>query len=338
MSEDEFELYLRLLGKFLHLKPGQKAEISDELRDHLETRLDELTRGGVGREAAMHRALDEFGDAASLADHFSKIVYERKRRLVMRCTMGTVFASAAALVMISLLGPQGPDGIGPAPHSASAQSQKPAEVAKPTSGESEADRLTREKLARVPTCNLDDAKLGEVLAAIGEQLSVDIFAPRKEFEAELSAKVDFRLKHARPTGGTILELALRQAGLGYTLRDGVVVVGKPESTMEIRVYECAHLGLIESYEFAVGKKLTVGEIDPAQAEPQRGEELSLLELVAQVGEMIGLMIHPDEWEEAGGISRMTMTGTRLVVRTTPEIHREIDSLIQQLAASNTASR
>ena len=105
MSEDEFELYLRLLGKFLRLKPSQQAEISDELRDHLETRLDELTRTGLSRTAAIERALDEFGDAASLADHFSRIVYERKRRLVMRCTLSTVAAAAVALVAGSLFWP-----------------------------------------------------------------------------------------------------------------------------------------------------------------------------------------------------------------------------------------
>ena len=46
MSEHEFELYLRLLGKFLRLTPGQEADVADELRDHLEARLEELSRGG----------------------------------------------------------------------------------------------------------------------------------------------------------------------------------------------------------------------------------------------------------------------------------------------------
>ena len=40
MSEHEFELYLRLLGKFLRLTPGQEADVADELRDHLEARLE----------------------------------------------------------------------------------------------------------------------------------------------------------------------------------------------------------------------------------------------------------------------------------------------------------
>ena len=70
MSEHEFELYLRLLGKFLRLTPGQQADVADELRDHLEARLEELSRGGLSRDDAIRLALDEFGDAAHLADHF----------------------------------------------------------------------------------------------------------------------------------------------------------------------------------------------------------------------------------------------------------------------------
>lgn len=46
MSEREFDLYLELLAKFLRLRPGQTAEIADELRDHLEARLEEFSRAG----------------------------------------------------------------------------------------------------------------------------------------------------------------------------------------------------------------------------------------------------------------------------------------------------
>ena len=95
MSEKDFELYLSLLSRFLRLKPGQRDEISDELRDHLEQRLDELTQQGHSREEAIRKALDEFGDAASLADHFTHIAHRRKRRLIMRCTLGSVGALSA---------------------------------------------------------------------------------------------------------------------------------------------------------------------------------------------------------------------------------------------------
>src|SRR6185369_7063618 len=106
MSESEFELYLELLGKFLRLRPGQRVEIADELRDHLEARLEELSRGGLSRAEAVRRALDEFGDAACLADHFSQLARERKKRFLMRCTLGTVSAAALVLIVVTSLWPQ----------------------------------------------------------------------------------------------------------------------------------------------------------------------------------------------------------------------------------------
>ncbi len=57
MSEREFEIYLSLLSRFLRLKPDQRGEIADELRDHLAERLEELTAEGLSREEAIQRAL-----------------------------------------------------------------------------------------------------------------------------------------------------------------------------------------------------------------------------------------------------------------------------------------
>jgi hypothetical protein len=41
MSEQEFDLYLKLLAKCLRLTSGQREQIADELRDHLEERLED---------------------------------------------------------------------------------------------------------------------------------------------------------------------------------------------------------------------------------------------------------------------------------------------------------
>ena len=58
MSEKEFQLYLSLLGRFLRLRPGQRREIADELRDHLEERLEEISCQGFSRDEAVRRALE----------------------------------------------------------------------------------------------------------------------------------------------------------------------------------------------------------------------------------------------------------------------------------------
>ncbi len=138
MPEHDFELYLSLLGRFLRLKTAQRDEIADELRDHLEERLEALAKQGLSREAAIRAALDEFGDAAELAHHFTHVAHIRQRRLIMRVTFGTVAALAASLLHAAIaFWPESPQA--PAPHArpvAQAQApaagpapQKPAEVA-----------------------------------------------------------------------------------------------------------------------------------------------------------------------------------------------------------------
>ncbi len=114
MSEQEFELYLKLLSRCLGLTAAQREQIADELRDHLEERLEELVREGVPRDLAVIQAIDEFGDASVLAAHFTTIARMRRRRLVMRLSLGSVATLAAGLFVALALWPEGHALEGPA--------------------------------------------------------------------------------------------------------------------------------------------------------------------------------------------------------------------------------
>src|SRR5580692_6920989 len=106
MSEQEFELYLKLLAKCLRLTSGQREQIADELRDHLEERLEELAREGMPREKAVVQALDEFGDAAVLAARFATIARLKRRRFLMRVSLGSAACLAAVMWVVSAFWPQ----------------------------------------------------------------------------------------------------------------------------------------------------------------------------------------------------------------------------------------
>ncbi|HEV8066842.1 MAG TPA: efflux RND transporter periplasmic adaptor subunit [Planctomycetaceae bacterium] len=106
MSEQEFELYLKLLSRCLNLTPGQREQIADELRDHLEARLEELAEAGVPREKAVVQALDEFGDAAILAGNFASVARLKRRRFFMRLSLGSVGALTAALLIAYAFWPE----------------------------------------------------------------------------------------------------------------------------------------------------------------------------------------------------------------------------------------
>lgn len=97
MSQQEFDNYIALLGRALKLSPAQRDAIADELRDHMEQRLAELTERGVDREHALTIALEEFGDANALAGEFTEINHDLHRRRIMRYTLTTV---SAACIMI----------------------------------------------------------------------------------------------------------------------------------------------------------------------------------------------------------------------------------------------
>ncbi len=335
MSELQFESYLRLLGRFLRLTPGQQAAIADELRDHLDARLDDLARAGVARDDAIRRALDEFGDAAQLADHFSRITRDRKKRLVMRCTLGTVVAAAAALVFGSALWPENAR-LAVAPAASVAEDLAPAEGSRSSrNSESSRDRQVREKLESTTVdCQYLETPLVEVLTHLGEKLAVDLYAPQAEFEAELQSPITLHLKHTQPSARTVLELALRQAQLAYVVRDGIVMVCRPETALEIRVYHCGGLQLpaVEQEGAPGGSGGAVpAEAAPAAATRKLSGTESLQVLISEV-------VRPETWDAAGGSSQIRALDERLIVRASPETHREIEVLLEQLAVTKTVAR
>ncbi len=138
MSEQEFELYLKLLSRCLQLTPGQRDQIADELRDHLEQRLAELEQAGVARDKAVVQALDEFGDAAVLAANFAAIARLKRRRFLMRLSLGSVGALTAALLIAYAFWPEnravrGPERVVAQDNPAPAVPEKPSEAKSSTS-------------------------------------------------------------------------------------------------------------------------------------------------------------------------------------------------------------
>jgi multidrug efflux system membrane fusion protein len=140
MSEQEFELYLKLLSRCLNLTPSQREQIADELRDHLEQRLEELAEAGVPREKAVVQALDEFGDAAVLAGNFATVARFKRRRFLMRLSLGSVGVLTAVLLLAFAFWPEnravrGPERVvaqeRPSPGPSSAQKQAKAGASSP---------------------------------------------------------------------------------------------------------------------------------------------------------------------------------------------------------------
>jgi hypothetical protein len=266
MSQQEFESYLRLLARFLHLNGAQREAIARELRAHMEDRLEDLLARGYTREEAIQTALDEFGDAAALAGEFGRI--GRRRRWIMRTTTATI-SIAAAVLLVSFLLPEHKAWL-PAPsptHAGQGDEPKNAEpfpVLVPSAGTAEsvpptepaADRRTRERLGLImPVVDLAE---GTSFADAVEFLRVQ---SKSSFSVNWAALGFIGVERTTDTGGlklsdvkveTVLDLLLdnvTQAGGGagrvsYDIVDGVLRVSSADDLnrrVVLRVYDCRDL-------------------------------------------------------------------------------------------------
>jgi len=265
MPESEFELYLSLLSRFLRLNPTQRVEISDELRDHLEQRLEELSARGLSREQAIHTALEEFGDAAELAQHFTRAAQVRRRRLIMRCTYGTAAALAAGLLIAAAFWPSTPQG--PAPSHAVAQDAAigggaggaPDAIGAAAGVADDNQRVEAALAKRLPQVSYVEVPLVDVLKSLEDKLDLDILIDEPALADEsiaLDVAVTFKVARTQLTGRAVLELILERHQLGFTIRDGLLMVTtlqKSGEALDIQVYNVrdlnafgAHWGAVSS--------------------------------------------------------------------------------------------
>ena len=368
MSEHEFNAYLSVLSRLLRLEPGQREEIADELRDHLSERLDELLRAGCSREEAVRRALDEFGDAAGLATRFTHIVTSRRRRRLMRLTLGTLAVTAAAVFVGLALWPEAPgqpiaqrvvaqQAAGPRGRSAGtvdyaesyAQPGAAAYAARVPSPEEIALSKLKKPLENV---SFTETPLSEVIEHISQSAEVDIFVDRqlREQELALDEPVTLEIRHAQLPAGTVLELALNQAGLGevagYTVRDGFVYITSKSQSTQIRVYNVRDLvfggrasgmemqGMpgdagYDGMEYGSGMS---GMMPGGMAAPGFGQPGSSAGGTA-LTQVIRSTIQPGSWVEAAGMSGVAEYNGLLIVKAGEDVHREIEQLLQMMRSA-----
>ncbi len=263
MSEQDFELYLKLLSRCLALTSRQREQIADELRDHLEERLDELARAGLPREKAVVQALDEFGDAAVLAAHFTTIARLKRRRFLMRLSFGSAVAMAAGLLIAFAFWPENRAVRGPAPvladnnpkHPATAnKSRTPARattssdvVRHPLSSDVGQQPRIEEALDQTTDFNIDPEPLKDAVDFIAQRYQIPILLDRKALEdASVDTSTEVRLPYAGLKLRQMLTLLLDQMGqpMGFDIRDGVLWVSTRERVEERRfvvVYDCRDL-------------------------------------------------------------------------------------------------
>jgi hypothetical protein len=245
MSEREFEHYLTLLGSMLRLRPEQRAEIAEELQQHLDERLQDLQAAGLSREDAIQQALAEFGDAAGLAAQFSSVSRRRYRRWMMRAATASVTSAFMVLVLFVSFWPTGgrielalpttaQDTNPPASESPvessdpfTTEADLPTTKTKSTVTSREAKNAdTRVQLETESAIELRNASLSDLSLMLAERLQHGCLLDYRRMEEEgvdrESGNLNWNLTNA--SLGTMLETLLDEVQLTYQIRDGILVI------------------------------------------------------------------------------------------------------------------
>lgn len=349
MSEREFESYLRLLSRFLKFSTEQREAVARELRGHMEERLEELLERGYTRDEATQLALDEFGDAAILANQFGRI--GRRRRWIMRTTTATV-TIAATILLVSFLMPERRALVPAPPFSMAAeQARKPAgdapapavqparrQTREITPGESEADKRVLEQMKIVlPTVDFAEgtgfAELVEWLR-VQTKLSIDVNWP---------ALALGNMERNTDTGGmslrdvkaeTVLEILLDKvsaaaggvAALDWQVTDGVVRISTADQLKArtvVRVYDCQDL-------LRQAASPSTMPVDPQTSAAARAEDMeNLIELIKNT-------VEPGSWAPDGTVGSISEYDGLLVVLHNWRAQHQIAGLLNDMRQAKAA--
>ena len=364
MPAEEFDAYLRALSSLLRLEPAQRAELADEFRDHLESRLEELTAAGVPRARAVETALEEFGDAAGLASHFTSQhrfrVRRRRRKALGKFVMKTLPAAAALAVLGAVawlaappnpvLAPPGPavaqdepsfdDPAAPdepaAPADVPTEEVTPAETADPPAfagvpvrpAGPDAERAARVEAALREPTSLAGVRPGDTLAtaldALAEIHRIDILPDAPALELEGLALDDIVLETPPNIEGYSLATSLRV----LLENQEVPLTTVPRDGILFVTTEAEAQNHLPTRIYNVRDLLAGG--------PAGGDQPPDRAAVELVGVIVSVTGGPDaggSWEDDGGYGTVERFNGLLAIRQTDAVHRQIEDL---LAALRTA--
>ena len=336
MPEHEFEIYLSAVSRLLRLNPEQKSAIADELRDHLEERLKELTGSGMDRDQAVRRALDEFGDASGLAVEFSRVMQSRMRRVVMRTAAVTIVLLIAANVLIHTFFPAGADReegfnallghMAAEPLLASDETEKVKDAAPAAPSQIELEPLMPVELqTRVAPMTFIDSPLSDSVALLSESYGIPIVIDEMALE-------DDGLTSDHPINLTIQPLPDRQWNkLNQEARQKYV-----DSHPEWQVTLAQVLDRMlhpEELEWRIEDNVVVVTTSDYAAIAMLNRSLPVRDLLAtgmtKQSLIDTLMFMTDgTWEETDGEGgTMQLVGTILNVKQTFQMQRQIEQLL-----------
>ena len=259
MTHQEFENYLALVSRLLRLNGRQTQAIGCELRDHLESRVAELIEAGVPPDQATRSALEEFGDAASLAHRFQLVHIQAQRRWMMRFATLAVAGLFLFSVLVMSMWPDQARFGSPATAGAQDESASPPD-AQDTSNPSPTTMLsssgpsvtTREnqriEKALTESCNfvLDETPFVDVMDDIRETYGINVLLDSSAADDSLTVDepISFSIREIPLRNALMLMLKSKNATYqieGGTLKIISLDVANNREYMRRKIFDCRKL-------------------------------------------------------------------------------------------------
>lgn len=270
MSKDEFDSWLSLVGRLLGLNERQRKQISEELRDHLELRVADLIESGMERQAAVMKAVEEFGDAAVLAKNLQSVSLVNRKRWMMRfMTLATAGLFLVALLTMAMWPENARFGSPSQTVAQDAVTQDAVAVAAPAkaslSSRSRSNGEIRSSLNSVVDLVYDQSPFSDVMTELSSKLKLNIVIDTNlEGVLDSDTEISANLTEIRLSDG--LRTMLKAVDATFAVKGGVLMIisvddeNEPDYLSRHMIDVRELLGLVKNRESdRVGKPIAVTE-------------------------------------------------------------------------------
>lgn len=249
----------------------------------------------------------------------------------MRSTIGTVSVVAALLIIAFAFWPSPPSNSRLPLATVKAQGAAAPNGANQVGTAVERNDKAIEKVLDTKSLTVDflEAPFKDVLGYFAENLDIDILIDRRVEELGVGhdSPVNLTLNKRPVRARTALELVLRQLHpeLDFCSHDGVLLITGNNDSYATEVYNIA--GLLPDVKVApAAQQNAQGSGTPGGDEPF-GQQLPPADQLRQV---ITSTIAPSSWSETGGTGAANVFATLLVIKNSPQVHREIRALLTMM--------
>ncbi len=216
--------------------------------------------------------------------------------------------------------------------------------------DSEANRLTREKLRSPIPVDFQGNQLENVIVYLRDVTGVSIFVQWNSLaNAGIPRTTPITMQLTNVAAEKVLRLILDEAGaegieLGYTIDDGVIIIATKEDLATktvIKTYDIRDL-VLRPPNFRDAPEFDLSQVT---ADTSQGSSSSIFEendqdedevapqseRIIEIMDLIRESVDPENWRQTGGLtSSMNELNGMLIVTTTSENHQAIAGLLRQI--------